>query len=87
MHGLPVGVYLLVELRVGLCNKDYYLCLPMLVGHFGPAGLVSGTVVGTLNKDYYLVGVIANHDCLGRSLQWFVLGNLTCLWVVWAVPS
>ena len=72
---------------MGLCNKDYYLCLPMLVGHFGPAGLVSGTVVGTLNKDYYLDAVFVNPDCMGQSLQWFVLGNLTYLWVVLAVPS
>ena len=44
------------------CDKNDYLCLPMLVGRFGPAGLVSGTVVGALNKGHYLVGVIANHD-------------------------
>ena len=68
-------------------NKNYYLCLPMLVGHFGPAGLVSGTVVGTLNKDYYLDVVFVDPDYMGQGLQWFELGNLTYLWVVLAVPS
>ena len=67
------------------CDNENYLCLPMLVGHFVPVGLVSGTVVGILDKDYLVVGIV-DPDYMGQSLQWFVLGNLTYLWVVLAVP-
>ena len=68
------------------CDNENYLCLPMLVGHFGPVGLVSGTVVGILDKDYLVVGIV-KFDCQGLSPPWFELGNLTYLWVVWAVQS
>ena len=68
------------------CDNKNYLCLPMFVGHFEPAGLVSGTVVGILDKDYLVVGIV-KLDCWGLSPPWFELGNLTYLWVVLAVPS